>query len=112
MGMPDPGDVVWLQFPGAVVTKRRPAIVLSSAAYHAARPDVLVGLVTSQTAKAKSAMDHAIVDWSSAGLRVLSSFRVYLATLPQSSIISKMGRLSVADWQAVQDCVKRAMALT
>ena len=44
--MPDPGDVVWLEFPGALITKRRPAVVLSSNEYHAVRPDVIVGLVT------------------------------------------------------------------
>ena len=28
-------DVVWIEFPGVVQTKRRPAVVLSSARYHA-----------------------------------------------------------------------------
>ena len=45
----NPGVVVTVDFPGVTGIKRRPAVVLSSAVYHAARPDVIVGLVTSRT---------------------------------------------------------------
>jgi len=44
-----PGDVVVLDFPGVTGVKRRPTVVISSAVYHASRPDVVVGLITSQT---------------------------------------------------------------
>jgi mRNA interferase MazF len=107
--MPDAGDVVWLEFPGAVTTKRRPAVVLSSAEYHKARPDVIVGLVTSQIGSATGPTDHVLTDWKAAGLRVPSAFRAFLATLPGSSVISKMGHLSPADWQAIRECLKRAL---
>jgi hypothetical protein len=40
--IPNQGDVVLLEFPGARLTKRGPAVVLSSAEYHAERPDVVV----------------------------------------------------------------------
>lgn len=78
----NPGDVVWIDFPGVVQTKRRPAVVLSSATYHAARPDVIVGLITSQTSKATSPTDFPIHDWQAAGLRVPSAFRAFIVTLP------------------------------
>jgi mRNA interferase MazF len=107
--MPDAGDVVWLEFPGAVVTKRRPAVVLSSKEYHAWRPDIIVGLVTSQTGKAGGSTDHLLADWSAAGLRVPSSFRSFLATISGTSVRSTMGRLSAADWAAVRACVKRSL---
>ena len=42
----NPGDVVTVDFPGVTGVKRRPAVVLSSATYHANRPDVIVGLIT------------------------------------------------------------------
>ena len=51
------GDVVVVNFPGATGVKRRPALVLSSAEYHAARPDVVVGLITSQTSAALGPTD-------------------------------------------------------
>jgi mRNA interferase MazF len=109
--VPDAGDVIWIQFPGAVATKRRPAVILSSNEYHAARPDIIVGLVTSQVAKATTPTDHSLADWNAAGLQSASAFRAYLATLPKSAIISRVGRLSAVDWQAVKECVKRAIAL-
>jgi hypothetical protein len=37
--MPDPGDVVTVDFVGAIGTKRRPAVVVSSGLYHQHRPD-------------------------------------------------------------------------
>jgi hypothetical protein len=37
-------DVVTVDFPGITGIKRRPALVLSSATYHAARPDIIIGL--------------------------------------------------------------------
>lgn len=103
------GDIVWMDFPGAVVTKRRPAVVLSSAQYHTARPDVIVGLLTSQVAKATAVTDHVLRDWSGAGLRVPSAFRAFLVTVPQSAIVQQVGYLSDPDWQTVRNCVRTAL---
>lgn len=46
----NPGDIVTADFPGVTGVKRRPVVVLSSTTYHAIRPDVIVGLITTQTA--------------------------------------------------------------
>ncbi|MDQ3930548.1 MAG: type II toxin-antitoxin system PemK/MazF family toxin, partial [Chloroflexota bacterium] len=54
----NPGDVVILDFPGVQGTKRRPAVVLSSDTYHATRPDLIVGLITSQTTVANNPSDY------------------------------------------------------
>lgn len=45
--MINPGAVVTVDFPGATGVKRRPAVVVSSDAYHQQRPDVILGVVTS-----------------------------------------------------------------
>jgi mRNA interferase MazF len=47
-----PGDIVTIDFPGVKGIKRRPAIVVSTALYHRHRPDVIVGIVTSQVEQA------------------------------------------------------------
>jgi mRNA interferase MazF len=107
----NPGDVVWIDFPGVVQAKRRPAVVLSSPTYHAARPDVIVGLITSQTSKASSPTDFIIQDWQKAGLRVASAFRAFIVTLPRSAVVSTMGTLTRSDWQEVVTRVKLAMEL-
>ncbi len=106
------GEVIWIEFPGVVQTKRRPAVILSSATYHANRPDIIVGLVTSQTTKANSPTDHLIQDWQAAGLRVPSSFRSFIVTLPASAIVSTMGMLTPKDWTEVVARIKLAIELT
>jgi mRNA interferase MazF len=97
----NPADVVWVEFPGVVATKRRPAVVLSSAIYHATRPDVILGLITSQTGKATAPTDYLIKEWSAAGLRVPSAFRTFIVTLPRAAVVSTMGTLTRADWGEV-----------
>ena len=108
----NPGSVVWIEFPGVVQTKRRPAVVLSSATYHSTRPDIIVGLITSQTSKSISPTDYFLQDWQTAGLRVPSAFRAFIVTLPRSAIVSTMGTLAPKDWNEVVTRVKLAMELT
>lgn len=107
-----PGDVVVVDFPGVTGVKRRPAVVVSSTLYHGARPDVIVGLLTSQTSAALAPTDHALADWKEAGLRVASAFRCFLVTLPRATVHSVVGKLSERDWQAVQERVGKGLALS
>jgi len=107
--LPSPGDVVVVDFPGVTGVKRRPAVVLSSALYHAGRPDVIVGLVTSQ-AITLGPTDCVLQDWATAGLRVPCAFRSFFATLPQSAHLVVVGQLTEADWNAVRACVRSALA--
>jgi mRNA interferase MazF len=104
-----PGDVVVLDFPGVTGVKRRPTVVISSAVYHASRPDVVVGLITSQTI-ALGPTDYLLQDWAQAGLRVPSVFRSFFATLPPSTHPIHAGHLSDRDWQGVCACVRVALA--
>src|SRR5437763_4866526 len=77
------GDVIILDFPGVQGIKRRPAVGLSSDLYHSARPDVIAGLITSQTSSAIGPTDYALQDWATAGLRVPSAFRAFVVTVPR-----------------------------
>jgi len=110
MSLFNPGDVVAVNFPGVIGVKRKPAVILSSAVYHASRPDVVVGLITSQTAAALGPTDYVLQDWAQARLRVSSAFRSFFATLPPSTNPVFVGRLSDRDWQEVRACVKVALA--
>ena len=107
--MADSRDVVWLDFPGAAITKRRPAVIVSSKEYHSVRPDFILGLLTSQVTKASGPTDHVLADWSAAGLHKPSAFRAFLVTVPKSAVLSTLGRISDADWRAIQECLKRAI---
>lgn len=99
-----PGDVVIASFPGAFVTKTRPALVLSSALYHATRPDVILGVITSRSAVPLCPTDFQIVDWPQAGLHAPSTFRLYVVTLLQSDV-RPIGKLSTGDWNEVTRCI-------
>lgn len=106
----DPGDVVVIDFPGVTGIKRRPSVVLSSNLYHASRPDVIVGILTSQTI-APGPTDYVLKDWSQAGLRVASIFRSFFATLPLATHPVVAGHVSERDWQGIRSCVKKALAI-
>lgn len=105
----DSGDLVSVDFPAATGMKRRPAVVLSSATYHAIRPDIIVGLITSQM-KGLGATDYVLQDWAASGLRVASVFRSFIVTLPTSTNIVRIGQLSERDWKGVRSCIKMAFA--
>jgi mRNA interferase MazF len=103
-----PGDVVTVDFPGVNGIKRRPSVVLSSDIYHAIRPDVITGLITTQT-KGLGETDYELQDWSEAGLRVASVFRSFLVTLPPSANLVRIGHLSDRDWKGVCKCLQVAL---
>ncbi|AFY53908.1 growth inhibitor [Rivularia sp. PCC 7116] len=105
----DVGDVVTVDFPGVTGVKRRPALILSSATYHKNRPDIIVGLITSQTT-GLGVTDYVLQDWKIAGLRVSSAFRCFIVTLPQSANPVLIGHLSERDWQEVRKCLKTSLA--
>jgi mRNA interferase MazF len=109
--MVKPGDVVTVDFPGATGIKRRPAVVVSTDTYHKTRPDVILGLLTSQVAVATGPTDHMLQDWQTAGLHSPSAFRAFLATLPTASLTT-IGHLSEQDWRKVQGCLRIALAVT
>jgi mRNA interferase MazF len=100
-----PGDVVVGAFPGAQLTKTRPAVVLSTEDYHRHRPDVVVGLITSQAPKPLAPTDCALLDWKQAGLHTASYFRLFPVTLPQREV-RLIGRLSDSDWESVRKCFR------
>jgi mRNA interferase MazF len=100
-----PGDVVTVDFVGAMETKRRPAVVVSSDLYHAHRPDLILGVLTTNLGTSTAPTDYVLEDWSAAGLRAPSAFRCYFGmALP--SAVRVTGHLSDRDWAEVRERVK------
>ena len=100
-----PGDVVAGAFPGANATKVRPAVVLSTELYHRYRPDVIVGLITTQPPRELVPTDCQLRDWRQAGLHQPSYFRLFPVTLLQREV-RLIGRLSESDWASVRACFR------
>jgi mRNA interferase MazF len=109
--MPDPGDVVTTAFVGATGIKRRPAVIVSTPLYHSHRPDVVLATLTTQIQSAVTPTDYVLLDWAAAGLRAPSAFRAYFG-MAEAANVRAVGRLSDRDWQAVQERLRRAMAVS
>ena len=107
--MADPGDVVTVDFVGATGTKRRPAVVVSSAFYHQHRPDLVLGVLTSQVSRATTPLDYVLADWARAGLRQPSAFRAYFG-MATPAAVRVIGHLSARDWEGIQACLRHVFA--
>jgi mRNA interferase MazF len=97
----DRGQIVLAPFlySDLVGMKRRPACVVSSAAYNRG-PDVILAMVTSRTTRlqAPTLGDAVVKDWQAAGLRVPSVIRAgRLLVLEQRLIQFALGRLTSSD---------------
>jgi mRNA-degrading endonuclease toxin of MazEF toxin-antitoxin module len=105
-----PGDIVIAAFPGARITKVRPAVVLSAEDYQNNRPDVIFVLITSRSADPSCPTHCEIRDWKSSGLHAASCFRLYLVTLSQADV-RVVGRLTAEDWREVQRRLRIGLAM-
>jgi mRNA interferase MazF len=107
------GDVLLVPFPFSdfSATKVRPAVVVSSSAYHATEPDLILVAITSNVAAATSPMDYVLRDWQAAGLRYPSAFKPVLFTRDPAHVIHRVGRLTVADQAEVDQRLRRALGL-
>jgi mRNA interferase MazF len=110
MMMLEPGDIVTVDFPGITGIKRRPAVVVSTKLYHQHRPDVILGVVTSQVQKANAPSDYVLKDWRAGGLNRLSAFRSFLMTMPISTVL-KTGHCSTQDWEGIQKALAAAVSV-
>ena len=106
--MIEPGNIVLVKFPGSVTTKIRLALVISSREYHQTRPDVILGILTSQINQAVSPSDYCLKEWQTAGLDKPTAFRSYLITVQQPDI-KKIGQLTTKDWEGIQSCLRHAI---
>jgi mRNA interferase MazF len=89
------GDVVLVRFPFTdhSAVKQRPAVVISSAAYHQARPDLLIMAITSQLRPKAAFAEAQIRQWKEAGLLKPSVIKPVIATIERGLIPHALGRL-------------------
>lgn len=109
--MPAPGDVILVDFPGVQGVKTRPGVVVSSDLYHATRPDVTVGLCTTQLQSATGPTDYELQDWAAAGLHGPTAFRCFFNSQPVWRVRGFIGRLTDRDWAEVQARLRLGLAV-
>jgi mRNA interferase MazF len=97
------GDVLLVPFPftDQSTTKRRPAVVVSSAAYQRERPDLVILAITSQ-ARPGGFGEAAIAQWKEAGLVRPSVLKPVLATIERGLVVRRLGRLTDPDRAALR----------
>ena len=98
------GDVIVVPFPFTDQTaiKRRPAVVVSSAAYNRERPDVILMAITSQVRPAPTVGEVAIVEWRAAGLLKPSVIKPLVTTVEANLVVRQLGTLGSGDQQALR----------
>ena len=98
------GDIVLVPFPftDQSTSKKRPAVVVSSNAYHQARPDLVIMAVTSQLRPTTHFGEVMVQDWQAAGLLKPSAIKPVITTIEQSLVIRAMGKLAPDDGAALR----------
>jgi mRNA interferase MazF len=107
------GDVVFVpfQFTDRPVAKNRPAVVISSEAYHASRREVIVAAITSRLRDPLFVGDHVIEGWRECGLVRASVATGIIRTVKAAMISRTVGIMPEADMTAYQHALCRALGL-
>ena len=107
------GDVVLVGFvfsdEGGV--KRRPAVVVSSDAYHQGRQEAIIAAITSRTDRILVG-DHLISDCREAGLLFPSVATGIIRTIKQDMISQKLGTMPRADMQVIEGKLRLMLGLS
>ena len=101
------GDIVLVPFPftdqsGA---KKRPAVVVSSAAYHQARRDVLIMAVTSQSRPVGAIGEVQVKDWKGAGLIKPFVIKAVITTIEHRLVIRRLRQLKKYEQEALRKAI-------
>ena len=108
------GDVVLVPigFTDQSGVKRRPAVIVSSNAYNARSPDVMIASITSNLLAIRHPGDHLIRDWQAAGLPRPSLAQAKIATVEAAIIDRRLGCLSDDDLAALDRGLRQALGLS
>ena len=106
------GDVVLVGFvfSDESGTKRRPAVVISSPAYHRARQEAVVAAITGHVER-RLFGDHLIADWKGAGLLFPSVVTGIFRTIKRAMVDRKLGSMAKADMEAIDRELRRSLGL-
>ncbi len=98
------GDVVLVSFPFTDLTdqKKRPAVVVSSPAYHRERSDLILMAVSSQIRPPSTFGERLVAGWKEAGLLRPSVLKPVLFTMERTLIVRKLGYLRRQDIDSVK----------
>lgn len=105
------GDVVLVPFPftDQSDTKKRPAVIVSGAAYNAGRRDLVIMAITGQVRQPLGFAEAFIADWQAAGLVKTSVLKPVFTTIEQGLVVRTMGKLSAGDLRALREAIAQVI---
>lgn len=106
------GDVVLVNFVFSEETgvKRRPALVVSSDAYHQGRRETIIAAITSNVGRLLIG-DHNISRWEDAGLLYPSVVTGIIRTTKQSMVYRRLGALVESDMRGIEAKLRQVLGL-
>jgi mRNA interferase MazF len=106
------GDVVLVRFIFSDETgeRQRPAVIVSSDAYHQSRQEAIIAAITSKTDRILVG-DHLITDWQEAGLLFPSVATGIVRTIKQGMIAKKLGTMPLPDMKKIEGNLRDALGL-
>jgi mRNA interferase MazF len=107
------GDVVLVSFVFSDESgkKLRPALVISSQAYHRARQEIVVAAITSNI-KRPLFGDYLLDEWKAAGLLFPSLVTGILRTIKRTMVERKLGHIARKDSDAIDRQLRRSLGLS
>jgi mRNA interferase MazF len=107
----DPGTIVLVPFPftNQSTSKKRPAVVISSAAYNAQRPDLIIMAITSVIPPMLHLGEVIVREWQAAGLLKPSVIKPVITTIEKNLIIKMMGTLASTDQQSLRQVLQNVL---
>ncbi|MGP1675749.1 MAG: type II toxin-antitoxin system PemK/MazF family toxin [Burkholderiales bacterium] len=105
------GDVVLVPFPftNQAGTKKRPAVIISGAAYNAAQRDLIIMAVTSQLRPSGALGEAQVAEWQAAGLIKPSAIKPVITTIEQALVLRRLGQLTTEDQQTLRNAVAKIL---
>jgi len=102
------GDVVLVPFPftDQMTTKKRPAVVVSSADYNVERPDIVLMAITSQIRPSPSFGEMIVSKWQVAGLIKPSAIKPIFTTVEKTLVLKQLGQLDEEDKKALREALQ------
>ena len=102
-------DVVLVPFPftDQAGNKKRPAVIISNAAYNSAQRDLVIMAITSQLRPTGVLGESLVADWQSAGLLKPSAIKPVITTIEARLVMRRLGKLTATDQQALRNALAK-----
>lgn len=102
------GDILLVPFPftNQTISKKRPAVIISSDVYNQQKIDLIIMAITSQINSSLTFGELQIIEFLAAGLIKSSVIKPVISTIEKGLIIRKLGQLQNSDYQNLKDLIQ------